>query len=249
MVRGRPVPLAHDAHWAKRILWRTAVRRAYRDATTVIAVSADLGHVTEGLTGRPIDRVVHNGVDLASFRALRRDTRPEPTLGYVGRLTAEKAPEVAIAAARLADARIDVFGDGPLLARLQGETRDPAVRFRGWTTPQQAFAGIDILVVPSFREGLGNVILEAGAAGIPVVARAAGGIPEIFAHDQALSQACLVPASAEPADFAQAIRPLLDSREHRIWAGQRLAQVIASRFSVDAAAAELADVIRDAAAR
>ena len=78
------------------------------------------------------------------------------------------------------DARLLIFGTGPLQAELAG-TAGPgdSVTFAGFRPDLLEFLGrVDLLVHPASREGLGVGLLEAQAAGVPVVAVAAGGIPE-----------------------------------------------------------------------
>lgn len=105
---------------------------------------------------------------------------------YVGRLAPEKGVDVLFKALRVLNARsgqkvhLAVVGDGPLKDELQAAA--PAnVSFLGYlqgTELAAAYASADIFVFPSVTETLGNVILEAMASGLPVVAPGAGGIKD-----------------------------------------------------------------------
>jgi len=157
-----------------------------------IAVSRD----TARRYGRwaPRLRVAPNGVErpdaLPPYRASL--DRPEVRVGFVGRLTEEKDFPLALAVHRtlvsaLPDRRVElhVYGDGPLLETARSEARRQAgcgVNFHGWVEPEEipaVMAGLTLLLVSSREEGCPYVVLEAMAAGCPVVAAAAGGIPEI----------------------------------------------------------------------
>ncbi len=124
--------------------------------------------------------------DLASgeMRSRLSQNHPEsPLLLYVGRLGAEKEIErikpilEAIPAARLA-----LVGDGPHRQTLEKHFAGTNTHFVGYLTGRDlgsAFASADAFIFPSRTETLGLVLLEAMAAGCPVVAARSGGIPDI----------------------------------------------------------------------
>jgi glycosyltransferase involved in cell wall biosynthesis len=243
MIRGRPFPVGREASALKKVVWRTSVQRAYRSATMRIAVSADLAaEVHEGI-GVDIDEIVYNGVDLDGYPFHQR-TSVQPRVGFVGRLTDAKAPLVLCDIARILDRPVEIIGDGPLKDHLQAiADDDPRVHLRGWLPSAQAMREIDILVVPSLREAFGNVILEAGASGAALVARSAGGVPEILERDELVRTYCQVPEHADGADFAAAVRRLLDDSELRAEIARRLHEMICRDFTVTTAAERLASLI------
>ncbi|MCC5613918.1 glycosyltransferase family 1 protein [Nostoc sp. CHAB 5836] len=149
----------------------------------------------EELTAHGIERVDlwQRGVDTELFhpdlanvemRSRLSQNHPEsPLLLYVGRLSAEKEIErikpilEAIPAARLA-----LVGDGPHRQTLQKHFAGTNTYFVGYLMGQElgsAFASADAFMFPSRTETLGLVLLEAMAAGCPVVAARSGGIPDI----------------------------------------------------------------------
>ena len=108
-----------------------------------------------------------------------------------GRLSPEKGFDIlADAAAHVltadAGAGFVLFGEGPERARLERRVAELGIgeRFRmpGFTRDlDRMLPWVDLLVQSSYTEGLPNVVLEAGAAGVPVVATAVGGTPEVVA--------------------------------------------------------------------
>jgi glycosyltransferase involved in cell wall biosynthesis len=115
---------------------------------------------------------------------------PRRVVGAAGRLSPEKGFDVLIEASRRVlaedpEAGVVLFGDGPLreaLARQVGRA-GLARRFvlAGFRTDLDRYIPwLDVMVLPSYTEGLPNVVLEACAAGVPVVATPVGGTPEII---------------------------------------------------------------------
>jgi glycosyltransferase involved in cell wall biosynthesis len=138
----------------------------------------------------------------------------------VGRLSKEKAHIDLIAAfsglrksTPKVNAKLIIVGDGP-----EREKREAAadslvckesVVFAGQSSDVWPFYfAADVFVLPSHSEGSPNVLLEAMAAGIPIVATEVGGVPEMVEHNQG---ALLVPASDPPALGAAIARVLTDN--------------------------------------
>lgn len=143
--------------------------------------------------------VIANAVRLDRFSAPDPDYRsrlaalfpqpPEAIVGAAGRLSPEKGFGVFVDAARevvRANPGIGfvLFGEGRLRAALQTQIRQLGLEHRfvlaGFHSDLDRYLPhLDLMVLPSFTEGLPNVILEAFAAGIPVVATRVGGTPEL----------------------------------------------------------------------
>lgn len=148
----------------------------------------------------PLERisVIHNGVDVREIEATPAASRSalqwsdhEQIILSVGRLTAQKSPEDLLRAfvelpAELRDgARLVYVGDGPLRAELQQRATELGVADRvslsGWRGDViSLMKAADVLVLPSRWEGLPNVVLEAMAAGLPVLAADTGGVREML---------------------------------------------------------------------
>lgn len=134
--------------------------------------------------------VIHNALPHAAAGDTV-DPPPAPRLLCLGRLVEEKGFDTAIRAfaalqAVVPEARLVIAGDGPQRAALETSAQHlgiaARVDFRGWVHPDATAALIDaatIVVMPSRREPLGLVALEAALRGRPVVAARVGGLPEV----------------------------------------------------------------------
>lgn len=194
---------------------------------------------------------IRNGIDL--------DALPEPkraddrVLGFLGRLSPEKNPLATLdVLSRLHDDgyRLVVIGDGPLLGEMQQRALalglQERVEFRGSLPRPQALVELSrcgVLLVPSRWEGLPLAPLEAMAMGVPVVASAVGGIPEIIEHERTgfLIEGC------EPELYAGAIRRLADG-ELRAGMIAQAREVVSARFSWATAQRAYLDLYREALA-
>jgi glycosyltransferase involved in cell wall biosynthesis len=132
--------------------------------------------------------LVESAVDTSLFRPVDRTPADEVRVGYVGRLSEEKAPLAFVdVAAKVADPRIHfvMAGAGPLEAKLQRYVARSGnrVSFIGVVDEIAAHLGsLDMLVVPSVFDGRPVVVLEALALGVPVIATRVGGLPALV-HD------------------------------------------------------------------
>jgi glycosyltransferase involved in cell wall biosynthesis len=147
------------------------------------------------LTDHGIERVElwQRGVDTELFQPhwASREVRSQLTQGnpdsplllYVGRLSAEKEIDrIKPILEAIPSARLALVGDGPYRQELEKIFADTLTYFAGYRTGQDlaaAFASADAFIFPSRTETLGLVLLEAMAAGCPVIAANAGGIPDI----------------------------------------------------------------------
>jgi glycosyltransferase involved in cell wall biosynthesis len=120
---------------------------------------------------------------------------PQPARGSgyafaAGRLVSEKGFDVAIEAARAADVPLTIAGEGPDEPRLRALAGGADVTFTGWVSGErlrELRAGAAAVLVPSrWEEPFGYVALDALAAGVPVLASDAGGLPEVVGADNTL---------------------------------------------------------------
>jgi glycosyltransferase involved in cell wall biosynthesis len=135
-----------------------------------------------------IVRVVHNGVGETEFEPIV--PRPDATdIICVGELRPVKAFDVLIEALAIFKQRgrpisATIAGDGPDAAKLKAKAEQcgvaDLVRLIGYRPVREAFVMGRMMVIPSRAESLPYVVLEAAAAGVPIVSTRVGGIPEIF---------------------------------------------------------------------
>jgi glycosyltransferase involved in cell wall biosynthesis len=133
-------------------------------------------------------RVLHNGINISAQctkKKSKHDSSPLFHIGFLGRLDTPKGVHVLIDAMHyLVDSgiKLTIAGDGALEDVLKEQADDlENVFFIGRIEePYSFFSDIDLLVVPSIREPLGNVCLEAGLCKVPVLATNIDGIPEII---------------------------------------------------------------------
>lgn len=133
---------------------------------------------------------------------------------------------------RMPDAEFLLVGDGPLRPEIEQQSAalglNEHVLFLGDRQDIPAIlASSDISVLTSDSEGLSNVILESMAAGVPVVAYAVGGNPEIVSNDRG----ALIPAGNE-SEFADAICRLLSDANLRRQQGQNARRLAEQNFSL-----------------
>lgn len=226
-----------------------ALDRALAPATThLVAVSQQVREFYEARgVGRGRWRVVYNGVDTSA--ALRRGRgaafvelglgQDDPVVGLVGRLVPAKAPEVFLRALALGAARVPglrglVVGDGPLRSELEAEARrlglEGRIVFAGVRQDvPELLPGLDAVLFSSVREGLSMAMLEAMAAGVPVIATDVGGTPELIAHGVT---GLLVPPG-RPESLADALVALLEDAAGAAAIRQAARRCVEDRFSLD----------------
>lgn len=220
-----------------------------------VAVSADLAgwlRQTIGVTEDKL-RLIYNGVDTTSFApGLRHTTTVSADLlpadrfiiGTIGRFELIKdqlmlcrafIEVVALRPELRPRLRLALIGAGSQHAAMQRLLADAGVADLAWLPGYRddtahLYRHMSLFVLPSRREGISNTILEAMASGLPVIATAVGGNPELVVDQQT---GMLVPANA-PQDLARAILRYLDNPALLAAHGAAARQRAMERFSLTA---------------
>jgi glycosyltransferase involved in cell wall biosynthesis len=225
-------------------------RLAIASMRFVVAVSPSLGRRFCKYNRVPLEklRVITYGADVhaadripaAQVSELRRQfgfRAQDVVIGSVGRLVEQKdyptqLQAFALAAARVPNLRMAIAGDGPLRARLEEMARAFAiadrVRFLGHVDDVPALLrSVDFFALASKFEPFGVALLEAKAAGLPIVATAVNEIPEIVTHGESGLLAPPADARSMAASFVRlaenhqtrarfAVRARIEARQHSI---------------------------------
>ena len=219
----------------QRLAYRVAMRLADYTVVNSEAVAARIA------PGRSRVVVIPNGVDTARFAPApprpRRAGEPV-TIGTLANLRPEKGlahllHAMCLVRAAHPAARLVVWGGGPLHDDLQhlaaGLGLGDGAELRGpTTTPEAALRALDVFVLPSLSEASSNVVLEAMATGLPVVATAVGGTPWLVDHE--VSGVLVKPADASA--LAGAITRLVSEPARAARLGAFARAVVEARFSL-----------------
>lgn len=250
----RTVHTYHGLHYLhfggiKSFLYRSVDRWLASRTTWIICVSESDRRRARAhrLVREGQDAVVHNGIDVEPFAGVARarqerqgrESADNFLVGTIGRLQRVKghhylAEAAAIVARREPTCRFVVHGDGEERAVLERQIEQLGLseRFQlpgsTYDVPA-ALAKLDLFVLPSLWEGLPLTLLEAMAAGCPVIAARVDGVPEIIRDGE---NGMLVPPR-DPAALADAILRMIGDRS----AGERFAdvarQTVTARFTLD----------------
>ncbi len=175
---------------------------------------------------------------------------PRWIVAAAGRLSPEKGFELLIDAAaqvvaQFPDAGFVLFGEGPLRVALENQVAERGLRdrfiFAGFRTDLGRFLpSLDLGVMSSYTEGLPIALLETCAAGVPTVATAVGGIPEVIDDEQS---GLLVPSGDVPA-LARSIAALLQDDARRRTMGAAARDRVRRDFSFSATSGQYHDLFK-----
>lgn len=238
-----------DLEWYRP--WRNRIiRQIYRLSTYVVVNSDAVGELLIQRDDLPREkiRVIYNGVDIERFARAQgnegrllhgMDGRRKLIAVVANMYSSVKGHAYLVAAARrvcqnLPEAMFVLIGDGPERPKVEQQVRELGLEknfvFLGHRKDVgELLVDCDLSVLPSTAEGLPNVVLEAMAAGLPVVATCVGGTPEIIENG---ISGLLVP-SRDPRTLAEAILRVLLDRELANRLGRAGQERVQTRFSFD----------------
>ena len=194
--------------------------------------------------------IVHCGIHPETYQGA--GTRAGKRMLFVGRLAAVKGAPVlfqALAEAVLQrpDLHLTLIGDGPERAQLEAEAQAMGlaahlsfVGYKSQSEVAQALSEVDLLVLPSFAEGLPVVLMEAMAAGLPVLTTQIAGVPELVEDGQT---GLLVPPGDAGA-LRDGMLQLLSDPATAAAMGARGRVKVATEFNIESEAAWLGHLIR-----
>ncbi len=260
------IPYSFTAHGSDLHVDRTMLCQKVGEAAFTVTISDDNRKVFERECGGPIVslEVIHCGVDTGVFHPVPRAAERDDRLAIlsIGTLHEVKGQTHLIEACRLLAAEgvplsCRIVGEGPDRAALEQQVAEAGladrVAFLGGQTRAEIarlLGSSDVLVAPSVptrggkREGIPVVLMEAMSAGLPVVASALSGIPELVIDG---SSGLTVPPGDSPA-IAAALRRLYDDPDLRARLGVAARARVVAEFDVDANAGRLIERFRAVAA-
>lgn len=239
LVHAHEAKAVHFAHWAnwahgapylltRRINRppsdRWVTRRAYRKAGAVVAVAAAVAEGLRAYEPALSPAVIHSAMSMLPVDPERakqiRDRWPGKFLiGHAGALdNSQKGQSYLIQAARrlaseLPQLHFVLLGSGPDEARFRQEAAGlDNITFEGFVKNVGDYMSVfDLFVLPSLHEGIGGILLDAMSFGVPVIATAVDGLPEIVGNEH---NGVLIPP-ADAGSLVSAIRRLHDDAELR----------------------------------
>ncbi|HZZ34034.1 MAG TPA: glycosyltransferase [Phenylobacterium sp.] len=225
----------------------------YAGFEELVANTEDIAEwiVTQGWPAGRVRYIPNFAAAPAGGKALDRATLDTPAhaplLLGMGRLHESKAHDVSLQAlAALPDAYLWIAGVGPLEAKLKAMAQalgvEDRVRFLGWRTdPSALYRAADVCVFPSRYEPLGNVVIQAWAHGLPVIAAESQG-PKALIEDG--RDGLLVPID-DAAALADGVRQLLSDRGRAAKLAERGLGRVAAEFSEAAVVAQWKTLFSD----
>lgn len=188
--------------YKKQPFMRSPIKKVLKNADGVFAVSNALKHeiIATGVTGiANKTKLSWNSVDIEKFSNKENDSfkreyklSDKPIVLFVGNLIKRKNVDSLLEAKKVAnsDYYLVIVGDGPLFKKLKKKAEEdniPDVIFTGSRNDvENIIPSCDVLILPSFSESFGLVLIEALACGKPVIGSNVGGITEIITKDVGL---------------------------------------------------------------
>jgi len=233
-------------HWIYRwtARWNTKI---FAVSDAVMERMVRIGRIVEESI-----QVLYNGIDVRAFDKNRNrmdkrlKTAMSPVIGTVGRLDPRKGHRYLIEASvdiirQYPEASILIIGSGKMESSLKQVASslglsERNIRFLGvLKNTSEVLQSMDVFVLPSVEEGLGIAILEAMAAGVPVVATSVGGIPEIVTH----GETGVLVAPKNPKMLADAVMDLLAHPDKADRLRQNAKSMVMKKFDIQGTVEQL----------
>jgi glycosyltransferase involved in cell wall biosynthesis len=216
------------------------IRLLWKNAAGVVANSAGLQSLARRFAPEMEIAVIPNGVDAQAFHpavTARDPSRPVQLL-FVGRVVFQKGLDVLLRALAMLpsalDFRLEIIGDGdqrePLAAEIRRLGLEQKITFSGWcdrAAIAERYRQADVFVFPSRDEGMPNVVLEAMASGLPVVATAIAGNEDLVREGE---NGCLVPPE-DASTLAAALTRLIERPDLRQAMGRASRAIVEREYT------------------
>lgn len=230
--------------------WHWAVQRLVAPAADLFIVpSVSVARVARRWCGVPGEKmkVIPNAVNIADFAQLNPTCGPVTRIGFIGRLDpVKRIPDLIEAISMLAEpVQLHIFGNGSERGRIESviqtlKLRDRVTLHGTIDRPQDGLARFDLLVLPSEAEGFGLVLIEAMAAGVPVVATRVPGIVNVVQD----GRTGVLVSPRSPADLAAGIHRVIEDEALRQSMVTQGREAVKQRFNWDGVVKEYLSVIR-----
>jgi glycosyltransferase involved in cell wall biosynthesis len=221
------------ARWTDQIV---TISQRQRDDIVVRFRIADAGKVSVIPLGLELDALLNAPARDVALRETLGWTDEHFVVTYVGRLVPIKDVGTLLAgfaafAAGNAKARLLIVGDGEERSRLESRVGELGLRevvvFVGWQTDlTRIYGAADVVALTSLNEGTPVAVIEAMAAGLPVIATAVGGVPDVVVHG---TSGLLIPPS-DSGELARGLQCLAGDRDLRQRLGSEGRASVANRF-------------------
>jgi glycosyltransferase involved in cell wall biosynthesis len=227
----------------RHLLYPVRAHALYRRVDGWIAITSQVLKTLEPLSPK-MSCVIPNWVDTRKFVYAPHPLHHPATVGLLGQVSPHKGHDDAIEAIRALGIgyRLLIAGKGEpdYQKELKKKSEGLPVEFAGFVPLPEFFAEIDILAVPSWEEPFGIVLLEAMAAGIPVVATNRGGPLDIIRTG---IHGVLVPPR-DPQGLANAIRKLIHDEGLRSSIVRQARTLVETSFDISRVTPQIEDFYR-----
>jgi glycosyltransferase involved in cell wall biosynthesis len=215
----------------------------YRRVDAWLAPTSQILKTLEPLLPK-LSVVIPNWVDVAKFAYRPHSPHHPVTIGVLGQISPHKGHNDAVDALRRLGTGFRLLiagqGDPTYVGELKKRSVGLPVDYLGFVEPTDFFSMIDILIVPSWEEPFGIVVLEAMASGVPVIATNRGGPVEII---RSALHGVLVPPR-DAAALANAVQSLADDDERRQLISKAAREFVERNFDIRVVVPRIEDFYR-----
>jgi len=212
------------------------LRSVWKHADSIVANSNGLQKLALSFDSHYEIPVIPNGVDVSQFTVSNRNWS-SPRILSVGRVVHQKGFDLGMSAlSQLKDLEWNwtIAGDGPQMSALKAMSKEyginERIHFVGWLSAEQLkeqYSSANVFLFPSRHEGMPNVVLEAMASGLPILATKIAGNEELVVDGETGK----LVSTEDVESLRESLRPLLVDAQMREQMGRAARQRVESLFS------------------